>query len=1235
MSRNSQSEFALLIVPEMDTEKASPSQRRLLFIMVNPRAAGICTHAGGGGAFRLSWLKAFRLSAARFAPALVWMFYFLFLSLMAAAEKPAAQQKLVCILLEKEGKVDVARQGAAQFAPGQTNQSLAIGDRLRTGLRSRATLRWSDLSVVRVDELTSMEIQPPAKAGNKPEAQLRSGAAYFFSREKPTEVQFRTPVASGAIRGTEFNLAVEDNGRTVISLIDGEVDLAAGQAAETLRSGQQGTIEPGGAIRKTALVNANSIIQWVLYYPAVVAPEELGLTAQEKQSFPDSLRAYESGDLLQALAAYPENRAPASDAEHLLRASLLLAAGRVDQVEADLKALQSPSPISDALRELIATVKHQAPANLAAPATASQWMARSYYEQSRSDLPKALAAAQAATQKAPNFGAAWIRVAELQFSFGRVPEALAALNRGLELSPRNAEGLALKGFLLAAQGDSAGAMDYFNRAISADGALANAWLGRGLVKIRTAHPLEGLDDLQVAATLEPQRAVLRSYLGKAFVHITDTRRADKELALAKKLDPNDPTSWLYSALLDQQENRINEAVDDLQQSQELNRNRSVFRSQLLLDQDQAVRSANLAAIYRDAGMFDISVQEASRAVSSDYGNYSAHLFLAESYDALRDPNSINLRYETPTLSELLVADLLAPPSGGLLSQNISQQEYSRFFDADHIGLFSSTEYLSRGAWQENFSQYGSFQKFGYALDGFYKTDVGQRPNNDNLQKSISFRAKPQLTAQDSLFFQVEYANLKSGDLNQYFDQNSASRTFRAEERQEPNLLLGYHREWSPGNHTLLLASRFNDTLFLRDTNLFPLFLETRLPLIPGFGSAMTNLIPSPDPFGFAYRSELTAYSVELQQIQQIHTHTLIAGARYQTAEINTLSDLERQIVGPGGGTQPVVQPFKNSLERISAYAYDHWQIFEPLRLTAGVTYDRLHFPLNTDTAPISNAESSRDQVSPKVGLLWTPLKDTHLRFGYTRSLGGVFFDQSVRLEPTQIGGFNQAFRSLIPESVVGLVPATHFETFGAGLEQIFKKTGTYVDVDAQLLRSHGNKTVGIFTNSASFPNTSPDSPSSASQQLDYEERSLIVALNQLISKEWSVGARYKLTHAHLDRPFLDIPANVTGVAELDPHVKATLHQLYLYANYYHPSGFFGQANGVWFNQSNSGYSTPLAGDDFWQLNLFVGYRFFQRRMEARLGLLNVTDQDYRLNPLTLYNDLPRDRTLAASFKFYF
>jgi outer membrane receptor protein involved in Fe transport len=91
----------------------------------------------------------------------------------------------------------------------------------------------------------------------------------------------------------------------------------------------------------------------------------------------------------------------------------------------------------------------------------------------------------------------------------------------------------------------------------------------------------------------------------------------------------------------------------------------------------------------------------------------------------------------------------------------------------------------------------------------------------------------------------------------------------------------------------------------------------------------------------------------------------------------------------------------------------------------------------------------------------------------------------------------------------------------------------------------------------------------------------------------------------------------------------------LYAIYQHRCGFFAQFDTVWSQQSNQGYTPDQPGDDFWQFNVQVGYRFFQRRVEARLGVLNLTDQDYRLNPLTLYNELPHERTLVATLKWYF
>jgi hypothetical protein len=287
-------------------------------------------------------------------------------------------------------------------------------------------------------------------------------------------------------------------------------------------------------------------------------------------------------------------------------------------------------------------------------------------------------------------------------------------------------------------------------ALGINGALGNAWLGRGLVRIHRGEVAAGRADLQTAAALEPQRALLRSYLGKAFFEEHDPARATRELARAKAMDAEDPTAWLYSALLLQRQNQINAAIRDLEHSQDLVGNRGLYRSRLLLEQDRAVRRANLASIYREAGMIDLSLREAARAVNYDYANPSAHLFLAGSYDALRDPRQVNLRYETAWFNELLLANLLAPVGAGSLSQSMSQQEYSRLFDRNRYGAQFSSEYLGHGDWQTDGSLYEITGHSSFAAGASYRSQRGYRSNEDLEQYASYAKFKHDLTSQDSL-----------------------------------------------------------------------------------------------------------------------------------------------------------------------------------------------------------------------------------------------------------------------------------------------------------------------------------------------------------------------------------------------------------------------------------------------------------------------------------------------------
>ena len=593
------------------------------------------------------------------------------------------------------------------------------------------------------------------------------------------------------------------NGDSAFLVLDGEW-LSPDLGQITLKPGEEGTASPNQAPVRSAVVQTKRLVQWWLYYPGILPAEELAFAEEEKNLLAGSLEAYRTGDILNALFLCSKDVAGGSDSRKVYLAALLLSVGQASQANALLKDVTGLQPQIAALSELISVVESNGSANQGAaskpgePQPASMLLAESYRLQARFNLAAALASARRAAQTAPAFGFAWARVAELEFSFGRVGAAKEALDQAVRLSPRNAEALALQGFMLAAENQITGAMDSFNQAISVDSALGNAWLGRGLCKFRQ-HDIQGeLSDLETAAALEPSRSLLRSYLGKGFGMARQPEQARKELSLAAGLDGADPTPWLYSAMVNYQEHRKNQAVEDLEKSLSLNDNRRVYRSRLLLDQDRSVRSASLANIYQGAGLTDASLREATRAVAYDYANFSAHRFLADSFNALRDPTRFNLRHESAWFNETLLADLLAPAGMGTFSQQISQQEYFSLFETNPLGLNSVTEARSDKQVTQIASQYGTVGGASYSLDLEYRYNSGVRPNNDLSRVEWYSKIKQRLSPQDALYFLAKYQDYESGDNFQYYNPQASYRpNFRYEEMESPYLAAGYHRNGSP------------------------------------------------------------------------------------------------------------------------------------------------------------------------------------------------------------------------------------------------------------------------------------------------------------------------------------------------------------------------------------------------------------------------------------------------------
>jgi Tfp pilus assembly protein PilF len=1136
-----------------------------------------------------------------------------------------------------KGKVEYMRSGAQVW---ETNTiplvdiPLYIFDRVRTPELSQLSVIFSDNSVVTFDERSEFIVQPVAgKARSR--FRLIEGFLSFFHRDQPADLEVETQVALAVVRGTEFALQVTADNRTIVTVFDGVVDLSnrEGQSIE-LKNREEGEVEAGKAPVKRAALDAVNVIQWILYYPGILDDRELDLRADERSALNESLAAYRSGDVLNALYKYPIGRKPDSDAERIYLAAIYLAVGKVSSAEELFGALprgvennpvdRRNQALAAALKEMIAAVKLQKFEQRNPPELATEWLAESYYLQSQRNLGKALEAARIAATHSPEFGFAWTRVAELEFGFGRTSQTREALENALRFSPRNAQTVALKGFILASENKIKSAITTFDEAIALDPGLGNAWLGRGLCRIRRGDSNGGREDLLIAAAAERQRGFLRSYLGKAYANEGDLIRAEKELDLAKRLDPRDPTAWLYSALLKQQKSQINEAVRELEYSQDLNTNRNVYRSEFLLDQDRAVRSANLAHIYRDAGLEEVSQREAARAVSYDYGNYSAHLFLADSYRELRDPKLVNLRYETPLVNEYLLANLLAPAAAGPLSSTISQQEYSKLLEGKRLGVVSSTEYLSSGDWVQEGAQYGNFGDFSYSVEAFYRSENGQRPNNDLEQRQLSLLLKQQLTPKDSLFVEVGDTRITGGDLFQYYDQNNANPDLRTKEEQEPFGIFGYHREWSPGNQTLLLAAYIDDSYTLTNTAWPAILQATDMgQLLAVLGGTTLH-----EDFQIAQK----VFTAEAQQIWQQHNHNTILGARFQYSEMD-VSNLENIPSANAAyfDDPAALQNESTFFRRLAFYGYHYWHIHESLQLIGGVSYDRISFPKNFRSPPISPDEEEIDQVSPKAGLIWEPMERTRVQFAYTRSLAGASLDQSFQLEPSQVAGFIQSYRSIMPEAVAGAEAGARFETFGLSLEKQFFH-GTYFSLSGEILNSDARRSVGVFDVRTDLPFAVP---ATLREDLNYREKSASLTLNQLIGDWISTGARYRISQADIASDFFDVSNDIALDFIPRQEVRGVLHQVNLFGLLNHPSGVFARLEGSWYKQDNSGYEPNIPGDKFWQFNAFLGYRFPRRNAELLVGLLNVFDQDYKLNPLNLYNELPRERTLMARLRLNF
>jgi len=895
-------------------------------------------------------------------------------------------EEWIAKVVSVQGSVEVRKAGETQWSPVKFNDLLCPRDIIRVNEKSRAEIKLSNEATLRLDQKSVVTFLKREKEKTLL-MDFLNGAVQFFSRV-PRSLDIVTPSVNAAIKGTEFFMRVEDT-QTVLSVFEGEVIAENASGSLTMGRGQSAVAVRGMAPELRTVVRPRDAVQWALYYPPVLSysPSDFkdGLPSDWQAMVKRSLEFSMKGDIpaaFESIAGVPEDvRDPRF---FTYRASLLLTVGRVDEARSDIdKALNlSPSHSNAfALQSVISVVlnEKEKALNLARKAvetdthSAPALIALSYAQQANFDLQGALNSLKEAVKLDPENALAWARLSELQLSFAHYDEALEAAQKAVTLNPDLSRTQTVLGYAYLSEVKIKDSKDAFERAIKSDQADPLPRLGLGLAKIREGDLKEGREEIEIAVGLDPDNSLIRSYLGKAYYEEKRDEKASDQFNAAKDFDPKDPTPWFYDAIMKQSINRPVEALHDLQKAIELNDNRAVYRSKLLLDEDLAARSASLARIYTDLGFQQLALVEGWKSVNADPSDFSGHRFLADSYSALP-------RHEIARVSELLQSQLLqpiniTPAQPSLAEANLfilegagpsspSFNEFNPLFNRNRVALQLSGVTGSNSTWGDEVVVSGVYNKLSFSAGQFHYETNGFRPNNDLTQNIYDVFAQLSITPQTSIQAEFRARDVDKGDLELRFFMNPNYRQTQTQKMR--SMRAGFHHAFAPGSD-LIANIAYQD---LQEDTYSKTISPSR---IVTFDNSLKQ----------------TGYVIEAQYLFRSASFNIISGGGFFTADQkNTIT------VTPG---PPNPTPTEKDLQNVNFYIYSLINYPQNVIMTIGGS-----------AVFFKGGLIDRDQFNPKIGLTWNPLPGTTLRAALFRNLQRSFINDQT-LEPTQVAGFNQFY----------------------------------------------------------------------------------------------------------------------------------------------------------------------------------------------------------------------------------
>jgi hypothetical protein len=191
-------------------------------------------------------------------------------------------------LTVKIGRVEIQRNGQAQYAPAEKGSLLFEGDKIKTGELARAAILLDDGSLIRLNANSELLLKDKKPGNQKSRLQLMLGHLWAKVTKQENSLEIETPTAVAAIKGTQLELVFGPDGQTTLIVWDGIVNLSNALGQMLVHAGQQGTANKTGAPVVVA-VDLKSLNQWFANVVEVPATQTLKTTIKDKDGHTQTL----------------------------------------------------------------------------------------------------------------------------------------------------------------------------------------------------------------------------------------------------------------------------------------------------------------------------------------------------------------------------------------------------------------------------------------------------------------------------------------------------------------------------------------------------------------------------------------------------------------------------------------------------------------------------------------------------------------------------------------------------------------------------------------------------------------------------------------------------------------------------------------------------------------------------------------------------------------------------------